>query len=581
MKYRLIKIVSILIIWAIFISGCKKNHSPDTPDIPGGSTIGRIDYAYNFSTEAIDPDGDSVAVRCTWGDGDTSDWSPMEISGKVILLSHSWSDTGSYYVNAQVQDKSGAISSWSEPCSIRIIIDEPPLTPTMPSGPDSGKINVSYDFMSSTTDPDGDKISIRFDWGNGDTSDWSLLKSSGDTITMSNIWFIPGTYSVKAQAKDVYDMTSDWSEGFPVMITDLGTLKWRYFTSDYREIKSSPAIGLDGTIYFGSVNDTLYALNPNGTLKWYYHTGRDIYSSPAIGSDGTIYFGSYDFYFYALKPDGSLKWRYDAGSSVHTSPAIGSDGTIYFGQMVNEYYPGYFTALNPDGTLKWRYPTNCDIYSSPSIGQDGTIYFGTWSRENAIHLFALNPDGSLKWAYWIGTGYGASMYSSPAIGSDGTIYFIACQRLLALNPDGTLKWISPEIWGQFIRDDSPVICLDGTIYCGGYGWFFAVNPNGALKWKCWTGCDVTSSPSIGTDSTIYFGNGGAFFALNLDSTRKWVFVVGHTDVCSSPAIGTDGTIYFGANDGYFYAVQGSGQLADTPWPKFRHDSKNTGRFGGP
>jgi hypothetical protein len=66
MIYRLIKSTSFLIICSILISGCKKNHRPNTPDIPAGPTIGRIDYAYNFSIEAIDLDEDSVAVRCFW-----------------------------------------------------------------------------------------------------------------------------------------------------------------------------------------------------------------------------------------------------------------------------------------------------------------------------------------------------------------------------------------------------------------------------------------------------------------------------------------------------------------------------------
>jgi outer membrane protein assembly factor BamB len=565
----LIKIICIIVLSVFLLPDCrKKNHSPLTPDIPGGPTIGRIDTAYNFSILAIDPDGDSVAARCVWEDGDTSNWSPLVISGNSILLSHPWSDTGTYYIKAQVQDKHWSISGWSEPCSIRIIIDEPPLTPTVPSGPSSGKIGFSYDFASSTIDPDGDKVSIRFDWGNGDTSNWSLFISSGETITMSNTWLTPGTYSVKAQAKDVYDMTSGWSEGFPVMITNLGILKWRYHTSDYREIKSSPAIGSDGTIYFGSLNDTLYALNPDGTLKWCYSTNGDIYSSPAIGNDGTIYFGSYDNYLYALNPDGSLKWRYDAGTSVHTSPAIGSDGTIYFGQMWGEYHHGEFNALNPDGSLKWGYPTDCDIYSSPSIGQDGTIYFGTFSWENDTYLYALNPDGTLKWRYLTG-----NMRSSPAIGSDGTIYF----ESYALNPDGTLKWLSPAPLG------SPAIGLDGTIYGGVDSEFFAVNPDGTLKWKCvtWANGIICTSSLIGSDGTIHFGlANGTLEALNPDSTLKWAYYI-YDRIYSSPAIGPDGTIYFGCNDGYFYAIQGSGQLANTPWPKFRHDSKNTGRFGGP
>jgi outer membrane protein assembly factor BamB len=572
-----IKIIYIIILLIILLPVChNKNHRPNTPDIPAGPTIGRIDYAYNFSIEAIDADEDSVAVRCYWGGGDTSDWSPFDISGKVILLSHLWSDTGIYYIKAQVKDNSGLFSHWSEPCAIRIIIDEPPLTPTILSGQDSGKINISYDFSTSTIDPDGDKIAIRFDWGTGDTSDWSFFHSSDDTITTSYTWINPRTYLVKAQAKDVYDMTSGWSEVFPVMITNLGTVKWRFHTSDFRAVATSPAIGSDGTIYFGALNDTLYALNPDGTLKWSYSTNRDIYSSPAIGSDGTIYFGSYDNYLYALHPDGSLKWKYDAGTSIHTSPAIGADGTIYFGQLYGEYHHGDFNALNPDGSLKWSYPTDCDIYSSPAIGSDGTIYFGTYSIDNDNYLYALNPDGSLKWGY--STGHGNCIYSSPAIGSDGTIYFIASDwYLYAMNSDGTLKW--RIMWPvQFTPTCYPAISLGDTIYASTMPWFNKINPDGTWKWKAelWP----NGPPTICSDGTIYFAGNGGFCAINPDSTMKWFCQISHLP-SSPPAIGPDGTIYAGSADGYLYAIQGSGQLANTPWPKFRHDSKNTGRFGGP
>jgi hypothetical protein len=36
----------------------------------------------------------------------------------------------------------------------------------------------------------------------------------------------------------------------------------------------------------------------------------------------------------------------------------------------------------------------------------------------------------------------------------------------------------------------------------------------------------------------------------------------------------------GSYDGYLYAIYGTGTLANTPWPKFRHDNHNTGRVGG-
>jgi outer membrane protein assembly factor BamB len=95
---------------------------------------------------------------------------------------------------------------------------------------------------------------------------------------------------------------------------------------------------------------------------------------------------------------------------------------------------------------------------------------------------------------------------------------------------------------------------------------------------------VSSTALIGSDGIIYFGGlvgfSGGLLALNPVGTVKWEYYIGN-GVESAPAIGSDGTIYFGCNDGYFYAIQGSGQLGNSPWPKFRHDSKNTGRFDGP
>jgi outer membrane protein assembly factor BamB len=51
----------------------------------------------------------------------------------------------------------------------------------------------------------------------------------------------------------------------------------------------------------GSGDSYLYAINPDGTLKWKYLTGSAMESSPAIASDGTIYVGSGDNYLYAIK----------------------------------------------------------------------------------------------------------------------------------------------------------------------------------------------------------------------------------------------------------------------------------------
>ena len=65
---------------------------------------------------------------------------------------------------------------------------------------------------------------------------------------------------------------------------------------------------------------------------------RDRESSPAIGSDGTIYFGSYDKNLYAINPDGSKKWAFKTGNWVNSPPTIGNDGTIYVGSRDKNLY---------------------------------------------------------------------------------------------------------------------------------------------------------------------------------------------------------------------------------------------------
>jgi outer membrane protein assembly factor BamB len=198
-----------------------------------------------------------------------------------------------------------------------------------------------------------------------------------------------------------------------------GTLKWSYDTGDY--INGPAAIGDNGTIYFPSLN-YLYALNPDGTLKW-RSPGRADYplgSAPAIGEDGTIYINTHNGVLHAFRHNGAFAWKFSTPGivmDVPSSPAIGADGTVYFGGA-GEYQGrgGYFYALNPAGSLKWKYFAGCD-QTAPSIGGDGTIYFGT----NDCHAIrALNPDGTLKWCY--GKSLGAYMRSAPAIGREGRLY---------------------------------------------------------------------------------------------------------------------------------------------------------------
>lgn len=297
-----------------------------------------------------------------------------------------------------------------------------------------------------------------------------------------------------------------------------GTLKWQLNHSTWN-VKGAPTIGPDGTIYLGSSSDDrLYAIDHYGDAKWSRPTVGNTYHTPAIGSDGTIYFGAGDTgsngaTIYALNPDNTIKWTYviAGGSWIKASPAIGPDGTIYVGVDVtgaaNRLY-----AFNPDGTLKWTSQDDMFDISSPAIGVDGIIYVG--SAGNG--LFAINPaDGTTDWNL---TTIGSQYYSSPVIGSDGTIYIGSTNnRLYAVDPSGTIDW------SYLAGDDmnaGPVVASDGTIYIGSFdGNLYAINPTGTLDWSTNIGKALLSCPAIGSDGDVYvasYDNSGANYVYSID-----------------------------------------------------------------
>lgn len=339
-----------------------------------------------------------------------------------------------------------------------------------------------------------------------------------------------------------------------------GELKWRYKTTG-KGISYS-AIGSDGTIFFGSFLDAIYAVNPNGKLKWRYNIIMPV-TNPVISADGTIYFGS-DFYLYAINQNGTLKWYSDPMAEV-SSPAIGIDSTIYVStwdfllEALNQVY----------GSSIWVYKVPGNLFISPIIDSNGIIYAG--SKDSCV--YAITPGCSLKWHYKT-DGY---ISSNLAIGNDNTIYFGTKDSFLyALSQDGTLKWRYKI--DNSLEYDSPVINLEGTIYIG-TNKLYALNPDGTLKWRYAPESKIGTTPAIDSDGIIYFGSDDGYLnALNPNGSLFWRFKA--NGAITSLTIGKDSTIYFGCTDKYFYAVQGSGTLADSPWPKFRHDLKNTGRVEG-
>ena len=111
-----------------------------------------------------------------------------------------------YYFAVTAYNNSGQESDFSEEFVHNIAVqNRQPNRPTAPSGPSSGYPNTGYDFTTSASDPDGDLLDYRFNWGDGVIATWGAT-------SQSHSWSSTGTYCVKAQARDPSGTNSSWSD---------------------------------------------------------------------------------------------------------------------------------------------------------------------------------------------------------------------------------------------------------------------------------------------------------------------------------------------------------------------------------
>ena len=73
-------------------------------------------------------------------------------------------------------------------------------------------MNTAITFGTSATDPNGDSLRYRYDWGGGVLSNWGAA-------SQPHKWAAAGQYAVKAQARDSLGAVSAWSNAKTVTIT--------------------------------------------------------------------------------------------------------------------------------------------------------------------------------------------------------------------------------------------------------------------------------------------------------------------------------------------------------------------------
>jgi hypothetical protein len=93
-----------------------------------------------------------------------------------------------------------------------------PPSPPVIHGPNTGEIYIEYQFWTDPiTDPAGDSLYIRWDWDDGNITDWLGPYSSGSTVSASHEWDDAGVYDIRAELNGMAG-SSGWSNPHTITI---------------------------------------------------------------------------------------------------------------------------------------------------------------------------------------------------------------------------------------------------------------------------------------------------------------------------------------------------------------------------
>lgn len=259
--------------------------------------------------------------------------------------------------------------------------------------------------------------------------------------------------------------------GFVVaMNADSGKILWRFRTG---VVESSPLL-VDGTLYFGSWDHHVYALDARTkTLRWSFDAGAEVNTSGAYWG-GNVYFATDAGAVYALDArTGHVRWsRHDGTEYFYASPSI-AYGRVYIGNTDGTL----FSYGARTGDLLWAQHAGTYIYTGAAIW-NRTVYVGSY--DGGFYAFDA-ATGDRKWRYESSS----AIHGAPTV-LGGLVYFSSCEfcgsrasRYAKQGPRGTYALDARTgklVWRSKAGAYSPVVADAKRLYLIGKTRVYALEP---------------------------------------------------------------------------------------------------------
>ncbi len=575
------------LLLALLTTGMKCGSTP--PGIPEVLVVPDTVYQrapVSFGITCSDPYERRMRFVVDWGDG-TVDTSNGCSSGDTAMVTHRWDEAGEFGLRVMtvLADEVEIASPWAEPVSVTVLANGIPDVPAL-TAPSKAAVGAYTHFRATGTDPDGDSVSFQFDFGEA-VGNWTGFVPSGSTGQDSHRFETCDTLYARCRARDVKRSESDWSDSVRLIVSTTGAVRWWWTGPDMTPPSGAPLVVLNVTgekVYIGWDDGCLRTSDGKETGPDFRCTGYVAYCEQT----GHVVVGG-ERGLYAFTPSFAPVWRWiPPDTTVRLewgAPAVCGDRvycpcdneSLYcfqdFGdtvQLLNvRRIPGIgvAVAINAAGDV---------IVASDS----GCLYRLTSDIDSIIWQVELAPGGELY---------------PPALGSDGMVYVSSASGVLhAVGPAGDVVWTQVPAGGARFT-----VVGDAAVFTGtGDGRLYSYDPaTGDENWSARFGptAAVVGSPVLSRNGYVYCQNAEdvLYCVRQSDGRRMWSCdCPGYLpdgkgrsrdlgQLVPSPGITGSGDILVVGQDA-LYCVAGyeDGPLADAPWPKWQHDSHNSGRSAG-
>jgi outer membrane protein assembly factor BamB len=313
--------------------------------------------------------------------------------------------------------------------------------------------------------------------------------------------------------------------------------RWTFRTKE--SVEAAAAV-VAGTVYVGSLDEHLYALNlQNGGLKWKYKGGP--FKAPPSFHQGAVYVGDEDGRFHCVDAaTGKKRWTFETGAEI-TSGANFAGGNVLFGSGDEHLY-----CLSRDGKLQWKFKVpGGPVMASPAVVGDRTFVAGC---DSTLHVIDIK-NGKQVEAVDIGGQTGAST----AVAGDRLYVGTMNNQVLAID------WKKAKVVWTFEPPQRPqpffasAAVTDRLVIAGSRDKLVHAlgRKDGREVWSFPTRGKVDSSPVV-VGRRVFFGSlDGSLYAVDVArGTLVKKFDLGK-GIVASPAV-AEGRLVIGTQGGVVY-----------------------------